>query len=89
MIAAMRPPALLVLFAVQVLLAAGCRDSGGDGTADPGDAPGSVTRMALEHAGDAPVPSEAATTEPGRQVTGTETSYGQLGDQALVGYLLS
>jgi carboxymethylenebutenolidase len=95
MIAAMRPltlpvlPVLPVLLAVQVLLAAGCGDSGGDGTgtADPGDAPGSVARMALEHAGDSPVPSEAATTEPGRPVTGSETSYGQLGDQALVGYL--
>ncbi len=43
--------------------------------------------MAAEHAGDVPVPTEAATTEPSRPVTAAETTYGKLGDRALVGYL--
>ena len=83
----MPAPARLALLAVQLLLAAGCGDTGSDGAADTGGAPGSVARMAAEHAGDVPVASDAATREPRRAVTAAETTYGQLGDRALGGYL--
>lgn len=73
-----------LLFLVAALVAPGCGGDAGHGNAD---APGSVERMAAEHASDAPVASGAVETAPRSPVRAESVQYGSVGGSPLTGYL--
>lgn len=73
-----------VLLLIAVLV--GCAPEAGEGTAD---AAGEdyVARMAIEHADDEPVPSEAAAVDPASRVATESVTYATIDGQPIAGYL--
>ncbi len=63
-----------------------CGPQSNEGTADTAGEE-FVARMAVEHAGDAPVASEAAKTKPATAVSGAQVSYAMIDGAPVRGYL--
>lgn len=73
-----------VLLLIAVLV--GCAPEAGEGTADVAGED-YVARMAIEHADDEPVPSEAATVDPASAVATESVTYATIDGHPIAGYL--
>ncbi len=76
----------LSAFPLLIAILVGCAPETGERTAD---AAGEdyVARMAIEHAGDEPVPSEAAAVDPASRVATENVTYATIDGQPIAGYL--